>query len=310
MGFYDNRCMVTGVSLLGSDAALVLLEEAGAAHRPIALAVKGAYDRLGSIDLIEKRDPNNRLILRFFLGKLKSGEFKIDEESLRGTGRWPVNDLERVFWNFERYMNDGQENFLNGRPIVFALICRAIWDALARSGSSARTSAANMFRKLFKDSLVAQEIYGGNLPKVTEHLRDLSAVNDFLAARKLAWKPTAADGAQHSSEEMRQYLQEARRKFKSSAAVLEGLRAYEREVSEQLEMLDTNKIDDAVLALLYLGLHGEASAWKSFDEAAMVRLHEKGYISDPRAKAKSVDFNSGGLERAEELLRELFAKRD
>lgn len=29
--------------------------------------------------------------------------------------------------------------------------------------------------------------------------------------------------------------------------------------------LDTNKIDDAVLALLYLGLHDEVRAWKGFD---------------------------------------------
>jgi hypothetical protein len=29
--------------------------------------------------------------------------------------------------------------------------------------------------------------------------------------------------------------------------------------------LDTNKIDDAVLALLYLGLHDGARAWKALD---------------------------------------------
>jgi hypothetical protein len=33
--------------------------------------------------------------------------------------------------------------------------------------------------------------------------------------------------------------------------------------------LDTNKIDDAVLALLYLGLHNGARAWKGFDSDAM-----------------------------------------
>lgn len=38
--------------------------------------------------------------------------------------------------------------------------------------------------------------------------------------------------------------------------------------------LDTNKIDDAVLALLYLGLHDGVRAWKGFDWEAMNRLHE------------------------------------
>jgi len=71
---------------------------------------------------------------------------------------------------------------------------------------------------------------------------------------------------------------------------------------------DTNKIDDAVLALLYLGLHDGARAWKGFDWDAMNRLHEQGYITDPRGKAKSVVFTEEGLQRAERLLDELFGK--
>jgi Domain of unknown function (DUF6429) len=72
--------------------------------------------------------------------------------------------------------------------------------------------------------------------------------------------------------------------------------------------LDTKKIDDAVLALLYLGLHDGARAWKGFDWDAMNRLHEAGYITDPRGKAKSVVFTEEGLERAEHLLHDLFGK--
>ena len=72
--------------------------------------------------------------------------------------------------------------------------------------------------------------------------------------------------------------------------------------------LDTGKIDDAVLALLYLGLHDGARAWKGFDWDAMDRLHQKGYITDPRSKAKSVVFTEEGLERAKDLLEQLFGK--
>lgn len=39
--------------------------------------------------------------------------------------------------------------------------------------------------------------------------------------------------------------------------------------------LDTNRIDDAVLALLMLGLHEGDRAWKTFDWDAMNRLHER-----------------------------------
>ena len=58
--------------------------------------------------------------------------------------------------------------------------------------------------------------------------------------------------------------------------------------------LDTKKIDDVVLALLYLGLHDGSRAWKGFDWEAMNRLHERGYITEPRGKAKSVVFTEEG----------------
>lgn len=70
--------------------------------------------------------------------------------------------------------------------------------------------------------------------------------------------------------------------------------------------LDLEKIDRAVLALLSLGLHDEYRAWKGFDWDALSRLHEKGYISDPVGKAKSVVFTDEGLAESERLLEELF----
>ncbi len=72
---------------------------------------------------------------------------------------------------------------------------------------------------------------------------------------------------------------------------------------------DADKVDEAVLALLYLTLHDEARAWKSFDWEAMNRLHEKGYISNPIGKAKSVVFTEEGLKEAESLFKKLFGKQ-
>jgi Domain of unknown function (DUF6429) len=73
--------------------------------------------------------------------------------------------------------------------------------------------------------------------------------------------------------------------------------------------IGTDRIDRAVLALLYLGLHDGCRAWKGFDWAAMERLHQKGLISDPVGKAKSVVFTEEGLREPERLFRELFAAR-
>jgi hypothetical protein len=67
---------------------------------------------------------------------------------------------------------------------------------------------------------------------------------------------------------------------------------------------DENKVDETILALLYLTMFQDKSgwrAWKGQDWEAMDRLHEKGYISDPKGKAKSVIMKEEGARRAKEL---------
>jgi hypothetical protein len=47
---------------------------------------------------------------------------------------------------------------------------------------------------------------------------------------------------------------------------------------------DKDKVDEVVLALLYLTMHGDGSgtrAWKGHDWDTLGRLHEKGFIGDP-----------------------------
>jgi hypothetical protein len=73
--------------------------------------------------------------------------------------------------------------------------------------------------------------------------------------------------------------------------------------------IDTDRIDAAVLALLLLGLHDGSRVWKKFDWDAMNRLHDKGMISDPVGKAKSVVLTEEGQREAERLFQEMFAAR-
>lgn len=73
--------------------------------------------------------------------------------------------------------------------------------------------------------------------------------------------------------------------------------------------IDENKVDETVLALLYLTLHDGARAWKSFDWESMNRLHEKGLISDPVNKAKSVVLTEDGLQASERLFKQFFSKK-
>lgn len=72
---------------------------------------------------------------------------------------------------------------------------------------------------------------------------------------------------------------------------------------------DKDKVDEMTLALLYIVMsqeHDHGRAWKGFDWGTMDRLHQKGWISDPKAKAMSVGVTAEGMKKAEELFRKHF----
>lgn len=73
--------------------------------------------------------------------------------------------------------------------------------------------------------------------------------------------------------------------------------------------LDPQRIDNAVLALLLLGLHDGNRVWKSFDWDALSRLHEQGFISNPVGPAKAVVLSAEGQARAQALLVKLFGEQ-
>ena len=75
---------------------------------------------------------------------------------------------------------------------------------------------------------------------------------------------------------------------------------------------DREKVDDAVLALLYLTLHqpGPYLAWKGFEWATLDRLHQKGMIGDPKNKHKSVALTDEGVADAAVAFQRLFSVGD
>jgi hypothetical protein len=73
---------------------------------------------------------------------------------------------------------------------------------------------------------------------------------------------------------------------------------------------DKDRVDETILALLWLTTfrdHDSKRAWKGHDWEAMDRLHAKGYISDPKSKAKSVIVTEEGVKRSQELFEKFFA---
>lgn len=64
-----------------------------------------------------------------------------------------------------------------------------------------------------------------------------------------------------------------------------------------------------MLALLWLTMFDEGyavRAWKGYNWEHLDRLHEKGYIDNPKSKAKSVIVTEKGKKRAEELFKKYF----
>lgn len=75
---------------------------------------------------------------------------------------------------------------------------------------------------------------------------------------------------------------------------------------------DAEKLEEAVLALLHLNTFDEKSgkrAWKALPWSAVDQLHQKGYISDPATKSKSVWLSDERAKLAAELFEKLFATK-
>jgi hypothetical protein len=76
---------------------------------------------------------------------------------------------------------------------------------------------------------------------------------------------------------------------------------------------DADKVDEMVLALFTLTMFGDGGSdrtWKGYPWEAMERLYAKGYIADPKSKAKSVLLTAEGVERAQALFEQHFGRRD
>ena len=85
----------------------------------------------------------------------------------------------------------------------------------------------------------------------------------------------------------------------------------EGHIRSEIMDYDTEKIDEVTLALLHLTMFQDGSAvraWKGMDWGTLNRLYEKGYIYDPRGRAKSLTVSEEGAKRSEELFRQYFGK--
>ena len=76
------------------------------------------------------------------------------------------------------------------------------------------------------------------------------------------------------------------------------------------EDLNEAKLEEVALALLALTKHPRNhgfAAWKGLDWDLTDRLHDRGWIGDPKGKSKSIVFTDEGARLADEFLLKHFA---
>lgn len=71
---------------------------------------------------------------------------------------------------------------------------------------------------------------------------------------------------------------------------------------------DTDKMEDALLALLGALEFDDGRFWKGYDFDMMQSLYDKGYITEPWGRAKSAYLTPEGMEKAKKLAEQMFAK--
>lgn len=243
MGFWDGACLITGVVFgAGANATAVLLRRSDAGrYEPMSLGIHGTYDGFGSIDWVTE-DLATALLTRFCSAAHRAARFHvrddvgadepshvdedIDVESLLHLVARTTSSLE----GWDDRCPPG--TLLDDQPVVLALIAQPVWDAIATQSRAEGTMHA-----FGPGEPIASEIYGEHLDQLAEPLRQFTAVADVIARRpRLRWAPPdepdqrhpRPSGRQYRLEEVRRFLDDARREYRGEQAILDALDAIDQ----------------------------------------------------------------------------------
>ncbi|KAA8886233.1 hypothetical protein F3087_26985 [Nocardia colli] len=235
--------MITGISLSGIDATLVLLQYTTDGYRPLTLGIAGTYNRLGCVDGV-RGDLNTELVLRYFVDQRRAGRyFAEDQTGIADEDRLTSDsDIEELLQRIERTQRSNDDGKYSGstssdrEAIVFALIAQPIWDAITNGTPAPDGLSERELQRLFGQVSAPAEIYAGRLPELAPLLHQLAAVDDFIGSRRLRWAPPSepaqrypSDYGQHG-DEIREFLDRAKRDYRDDPIVLAGLATYESQI--------------------------------------------------------------------------------
>ncbi len=205
MGFWDVRCMATGLSLHFADtncATFLLVGSADSGgsvydsdYQPLALPLRGTYNRLGSIDLTDESlgTKNAKHLREFFAATIRDGRLTSDFHDLeRG------DPLETVLLIAERTTSEGgSHGLLDGHALTLGFVCEAAFETVASSQAAIEHEPA--YEPLFMEIYPSRQKFG----KAAEQFERFA---NFMDHQELAWYPDF-DGCQHY-EEMIEYYED------------------------------------------------------------------------------------------------------
>lgn len=248
MGFYDCRCMLTGVDLNAGGAVAVPLRTVPDGYEPVAHGISGTYDRSGTIDDV-REDRGTDLVVDYFAAQHRNGRFVARWQSGEEIENYAQDvGIEDLLGLFER-TGSLAENIasgliapmavLDGAHIVHALVSKPVWDAIAAADPADPTLSA-----AFGECPVPLEIYGAHLPEVGSQLREMATISGFVRHHELRWAPPGEPaqryptylGEQFGTDEALGFLAEACNDHRSSPTVLAGLDAYAVHLQEWIDL--------------------------------------------------------------------------
>lgn len=262
MGFYDCNCLITGVSLLYQNAALVILRRTGETFTPITLALHGDYNMQGTISA--DTDAHSALVLEYFMDRYDDETFIAADDTTRPEYRIPPtrDSIQSLLDVIERTTTCSEVNtsygpgggghtpstLLAGDFIVHALIAQPVWNAISTHYEAPDASPDARLEEVFTDS-VPQRIYDGHTSELAAQIEELAAVDAFLAARDMSWTPPGSTACRypstyndHLDNDVRGWLDRARADYRDLpwmlTAIDECSTVFERELSAVRESID------------------------------------------------------------------------
>ena len=250
MGFFDLRCMLTGVSVDYVGAVVVVLRCTPSGYEPISVGIPGDYDGTGSIFPDEDRAAD---LLHGYLVQLhRNGRFVVESavagEAVDFTDQYGLQGLlSYIMDSWLLAWPSDDESFaplpltvLDGATLVNALIAQPVWDAIVSATSGSAMLGSAMLGNPFGDCAILREIYGSHVAEIGPQLNALARVDEFVRSHELRWAPPAdpdqrypSDGCQWGEDECAEYVAQARLDYRDSPAVLAGLDAYVERLKEE-----------------------------------------------------------------------------